>query len=80
MILTDEYVAECRCMAFVRAAESLASALREIGTPEAKQHAKEALGAGKIARQWARELSKEHRRKEREHKRVEATRRASKEQ
>jgi hypothetical protein len=37
--------------------------LRDVGTPEAKQHAKEAAGAAKIARAWGRALDKEHRAK-----------------
>lgn len=60
MIQTDENIAAIRCEIFARAGESLADALRAVKTPEARQHAREVIGAAKMARKWARELRKMH--------------------
>ena len=57
---TIERIASIRCEILSKAAESLASALDDVKSPEARQHAKEARGAAKMARAWKRELMKIH--------------------
>lgn len=64
--LTAEYAAACSAKAASAALDALAGKLRDVGTPEAKQHAKEAAGAAKTARAWRRELERQHRAKMRE--------------
>jgi hypothetical protein len=62
---TIENIAALRCKAAAKALESAADTLGDLDSHEAINHASEARGAAKIARQWARELEKLHRAKQR---------------
>lgn len=66
MTETLERIAAIRCKIMAEAADSLATVLRDLKTQDATQHAREADGAAKIARGWARELMKVHTRKQKE--------------
>ena len=57
---TVESVAAIYCRDLAKAADRAAYTLRDVGTKEARQHAKEARGAAKMARAWERELMKIH--------------------
>ena len=63
---TSELSAACAARAAASALESLAFKLRDVESPASKEHAKQAAGAAKIAKGWARELDKLHRAKLRE--------------
>lgn len=62
---TYESIAAIYCRDLAEAADRAAYTLRDVGTKEARQHAREADGAAKIARGWARELERQHREKQR---------------
>lgn len=64
MNLTLEYVAACRLKAAALEMDGAAGALVDVGGKIAKQHAKEMRGAAKIAKEWAKELTKLHRAKQ----------------
>ena len=52
---TEDRAAQA-CTLLALNATAAAHALRRVGTKESRQHAKEAAGAARIARQWAKEL------------------------
>lgn len=57
---TLENIAAIRCDELATAATSAAVALLDLRTQESRQHAAEAKGAAKIARQWAKVLRAKH--------------------
>jgi hypothetical protein len=61
--MTDEISAACAARAAALALDELARKLRTVGTPDAMQHAYEAVAAARIARGWARVLDRKHREK-----------------
>jgi hypothetical protein len=67
-IMTPEQKAAVQCRVLALYAKAAALTLRVVGTKEARQHAREAEGAAKIARGWARELERQHREKQKEGK------------
>lgn len=58
---TSEYAAACAAKTAYAALDALSGKLHDVGTAEARQHAKEAAGAAKIAREWRKALLREHR-------------------
>jgi hypothetical protein len=62
--MSPEQQAAVQCRVLALYAKAAALTLRKVGTDEARQHARETEGAAKIARQWAKELEKQHRAKQ----------------